>query len=54
MHINPEKVSFNGFAILFEILSVQCDLLVWLYLNRPLYEIGLYLDYTVDFFTLSN
>ena len=27
-------------------------LLVWLYLNRPLYEVGLYLGYTVDFFYL--
>ena len=25
MHINPVKVSFNGFAILFKILSAHCD-----------------------------
>ena len=26
MHINPKKVSFNGFAILFKILSAHCAL----------------------------
>ena len=28
MHINPEMVSFNGFAILFKILSAHCEFFI--------------------------